>query len=123
MDDAAMEAYLEGNEPDVEALRALIRKARSDRRLLPGSVRLGLQEQGRAAAARRRCRLPAVAARRAGLSRASTGRTTEPATSPRRRRTMRALSMLAFKIMDDPFVGSLTFCRIYSGKLNKGMRC
>jgi len=32
-----------------------------------------------------------------------------------------ALSVLAFKIMDDPFVGSLTFCRIYSGKLESGM--
>ncbi|MBL0849179.1 MAG: elongation factor G [Candidatus Liberibacter ctenarytainae] len=30
------------------------------------------------------------------------------------------LSMLAFKIMADPFVGSLTFCRIYSGKISKG---
>ncbi|MBY7649350.1 MAG: elongation factor G [Candidatus Liberibacter europaeus] len=30
------------------------------------------------------------------------------------------LSMLAFKIMSDPFVGSLTFCRIYSGKIAKG---
>jgi elongation factor G len=30
------------------------------------------------------------------------------------------LAMLAFKIMDDPFVGSLTFCRIYSGKLEAG---
>ncbi len=29
-------------------------------------------------------------------------------------------SMLAFKIMDDPFVGTITFCRIYSGKLNTG---
>ena len=29
------------------------------------------------------------------------------------------LSMLAFKIMDDPFVGTLTFCRIYSGKLEE----
>ena len=28
--------------------------------------------------------------------------------------------MLAFKIMDDPFVGSLTFCRVYSGKLESG---
>ncbi len=28
--------------------------------------------------------------------------------------------MLAFKIMDDPFVGTITFCRIYSGKLNTG---
>src|SRR5690606_28396885 len=31
------------------------------------------------------------------------------------------LSILAFKIVDDPFVGSLTFCRIYSGKLESGM--
>jgi elongation factor G len=31
------------------------------------------------------------------------------------------LSMLAFKIMNDPFVGSLTFARIYSGKLTKGI--
>ena len=30
------------------------------------------------------------------------------------------LSLLAFKIMDDPFVGSITFCRIYSGKLESG---
>ena len=30
------------------------------------------------------------------------------------------LSMLAFKIMNDPFVGSLTFCRIYSGVLESG---
>lgn len=31
------------------------------------------------------------------------------------------LSMLAFKIMNDPFVGSLTFCRVYSGKVTKGI--
>ncbi len=30
------------------------------------------------------------------------------------------LSLLAFKIMDDPFVGSITFCRLYSGKLESG---
>ena len=29
-------------------------------------------------------------------------------------------SALAFKIMNDPFVGSLTFTRIYSGQLRKG---
>ena len=29
--------------------------------------------------------------------------------------------MLAFKIMNDPFVGTLTFCRIYSGQLQSGM--
>jgi elongation factor G len=31
------------------------------------------------------------------------------------------LGLLAFKIANDPFVGSLTFCRIYSGVLNKGV--
>ena len=28
--------------------------------------------------------------------------------------------MLAFKIMDDPYVGTITFCRIYSGTLTSG---
>jgi elongation factor G len=31
------------------------------------------------------------------------------------------LAVLAFKIMDDPYVGTLTFCRIYSGKLETGL--
>jgi elongation factor G len=31
-----------------------------------------------------------------------------------------AFSMLAFKIMDDPFVGTITFCRVYSGKVEAG---
>jgi elongation factor G len=30
------------------------------------------------------------------------------------------LALLAFKIMDDPFVGTITFCRIYSGTLVSG---
>src|SRR5204863_7514349 len=30
------------------------------------------------------------------------------------------LALLAYKIMDDPFVGTITFCRIYSGTLNSG---
>jgi len=29
-------------------------------------------------------------------------------------------SMLAFKIMDDPFVGTITFCRVYSGSVTSG---
>ena len=86
--------------------------------VLPDVLRLGLQEQGRAAAARRRRRLSAVADRRAGHQ----GHRSQD----RRRDRAHAddnepLSMLAFKIMNDPFVGSLTFCRIYSGKLAKGI--
>jgi len=30
------------------------------------------------------------------------------------------LALLGFKIMDDPFVGTITFCRIYSGTLTSG---
>ena len=30
------------------------------------------------------------------------------------------MALLAFKIMDDPFVGTITFCRIYSGTLISG---
>ena len=30
------------------------------------------------------------------------------------------MALLAFKIMDDPFVGTITFCRIYSGTLTAG---
>ncbi|MFN7611977.1 MAG: elongation factor G [Alphaproteobacteria bacterium] len=39
---------------------------------------------------------------------------------PRKPDDSEPLAMLAFKIMDDPFVGSLTFCRIYSGKVESG---
>ena len=62
-DDAAMEAYLEGNEPDEETLGACIRKGTVAGAFVPGAQRLGVQEQGRAAASGRRGRLPAVARR------------------------------------------------------------
>ena len=65
LDDDAMTAYLEGKEPDVATLKRLHPQGHDRRRVLPGAVRLGVQEQGRAAAARRRGRLSAVAGRRA----------------------------------------------------------
>ena len=65
LDDDAMTAYLEGKEPDEATLKRLIRKAVITGAVLSGAVRLCLQEQGRAAAARRGRRLSAVAARRA----------------------------------------------------------
>jgi translation elongation factor EF-G len=46
--------------------------------------------------------------------------TEDRATSPRRADDDMPFAGLAFKIMNDPFVGSLTFTRIYSGKMNKG---
>jgi hypothetical protein len=46
-----MMAVLDGKEPTVEQIKRAIRKARLRFRVLPGSVRFRLQEQGRAAAA------------------------------------------------------------------------
>ncbi len=65
LDDDAMGAYLDGKEPDEATLKRLIRKAVITGAFYPGAVRLGVQEQGRAAAARRGGGLSAVAARRA----------------------------------------------------------
>ena len=62
-DDDVMMAYLEGDEPDVATIKGLIRKGTLARAFVPVRVRLGVQEQGRPAAARRGRRLHAEPAR------------------------------------------------------------
>ena len=81
----------------------------------PGRHRLRVQEQGRAADARRGRRVPAVAAghrrhRRHAARRGDRGRAACPT-----RRT--PFSGLAFKVATDPHLGKLTFVRVYSGTL------
>ena len=87
-DDAMMEKYLEGEEPTRG--RAPGRDPSRDhrRQAHPGAHRLGVQEQGRPAHARRRRGLPPVAARRRRRSRAtrsatrtSSSRASRPTTS------------------------------------------
>jgi hypothetical protein len=65
-------------------------------------VRLGLQEQGRAAAARRGRRLSAVAGRRPAIK----GVDEDGNEVERKADDKEPLPLLAFKIMDDPFVGT-----------------
>jgi elongation factor G len=102
LDEAAMEAYLEGNEPTNEKIRSCSARAPDFQRLLPGAVRFCLQEQGCSAASGRCCGLPAVPLE-VPPSRASIRRpkkrwfASRPTTSRCR--------LLAFKIMNDPFVG------------------
>ena len=118
VDEAATEAYLEGNMPSNEELVALIRKgtiAVEFHPVLCGTAfkNKGIQPLLDAVVAYlpSPVDVPAIA----GID----VKTEEPTT--RESSDEAPLSMLAFKIMNDPFVGSLTFCRIYSGKLTKGV--
>jgi elongation factor G len=120
MDDDAMEAYLEGEEPDVDDLRKLIRKGTLSMAFVPvlgGSAfkNKGVQPLLNAVIDYLPSPLDVP------ITWASSPATRpKPATSPRRADDDMPFSGLAFKIMNDPFVGSLTFTRIYSGKMKKG---
>jgi len=117
MDDDALAAYLDGKEPDIATLKKCIRKATITRAFYPmlcGSAfkNKGVQPLLDAVVDY----LPSPADREA-----FTGidvKTGEP--TVRKPIDEEPLSMLAFKIMDDPY-GVLTFCRVYSGKLESGM--
>ena len=117
-DDVLFEKYVGGEKPTVAEIKAAIRNATIAMTLFPVICGSRLQEQGRAADARRGRRLPALAARRAADARQ---RPRRPASwcraSPRTTRRSRAL---VFKIMTDPFVGQLAFIRVYSGNLKSG---
>jgi len=112
--------YLEGNEPDVPTLRALIRKACLSMSFVPvlgGSAFKNKGVQPLLNAVVDYLPSPLDVVDYMGFK---PGDETETRDIPRRADDDMAFSGLAFKIMNDPFVGSLTFTRIYSGKLNKG---
>ncbi|KTE78367.1 elongation factor G [Sphingopyxis sp. A083] len=116
-DDDAMEAYLEGTLPDVATLKALIRKGTLGQAFVPvlcGSAfkNKGVQTLLDAVVDYLPSPLdiPDVQGINPDTEEADSRPTSDSA----------PLSMLAFKIMNDPFVGSLTFARIYSGTLSKG---
>ena len=89
-----------------------------------GAVRLVVQEQGRAAAAGRGDRLPALPAGRAARATAiePVKGDEEDRAAVRNASDDEPFSALAFKIMADPYVGKLTYFRVYSGKLEAGSR-
>ena len=118
MDDDVMATYLDGQEPDADTLRRLIRAATVTRTFYPmlcGSAfkHKGVQQLLDAVVDF----LPAPSDRDAYkcIDMKTDGE------AVRRPIDSDPLSMIAFKIMAFPHVGSLTFCRIYSGKLEKGM--
>mgnify|MGYP001136902373 FL=1 len=119
-DDDAMEAYLDGTEPDAKKLREMIRKACLSLSFVPvlgGSAFKNKGVQPLLNAVVDYLPSPLDVIDYMGFR---PGDETETRNIPRRADDDMAFSGLAFKIMNDPFVGSLTFTRIYSGKLAKG---
>ncbi len=120
MDDDAMEAYLEGDEPDVATLRSLIRKGTLAMEFVPvlaGSAFKNKGVQPLLNAVIDFLPSPLDVVDYMGFK---PGDETETRDIARRADDNMAFSGLAFKIMNDPFVGTLTFTRIYSGMLKKG---
>jgi elongation factor G len=120
MDDDAMEAYLEGEEPDVLTLRRLIRAGTIAIKFIPilcGSAFKNKGVQPLLNAVIDYLPSPNDVVDYMGFK---PGDDTETRDIPRRADDEMPFSALAFKIWNDPFVGSLTFTRIYSGKMSKG---
>src|SRR5579872_3548885 len=114
-DDAAMEAFFEGTEPDVATLKALIRKGTLNFSFVPvlcGSAfkNKGVQPLLDAVVDYLPSPLdiPAIEGINPDKNLSETREASDAA----------PFSALAFKIMNDPFVGTLTFARIYSGQLD-----
>ncbi|HEY9217200.1 MAG TPA: elongation factor G [Phenylobacterium sp.] len=118
LDDEAMEAYLSGEEPSVDVIKKCLRKAVLTGAFYPilaGSAFKNKGVQPLLDAVVDYLPSPLDIPPTPGID----FRTEEPI--ERKASDDEPLSVLAFKIMDDPYVGSLTFCRIYSGKLETGM--
>ncbi|MDD4617430.1 MAG: elongation factor G, partial [Alphaproteobacteria bacterium] len=118
MDDAAMEAYLEGKEPSLETLNACIRKGTISMKFVPilcGSSfkNKGVQLLLDAVVDYLPSPLDIGAVKGFHVDHKDQPDERPPADDA-------PMSALAFKIMTDPFVGSLTFTRVYSGKLEAG---
>src|SRR6185369_10553431 len=116
-DDDAMEAYLEGNEPDVATLKSLIRKGTLAMAFVPvvcGSAFKNKGVQPLLDAVVDYLPSPLDIEDVQGVKMDSNEPDSRPATDDA------PFSALAFKVMNDPFVGTLTFARIYSGTLTKG---
>jgi elongation factor G len=117
MDDAAMEMYLAGKEPSIDVLKACIRKGTIAMTFVPilcGSAfkNKGVQPLLDAVIdyLPAPVDIPAIKGIKAGTEEEIDKHATDD----------EPFAGLAFKIMNDPFVGSLTFVRVYSGVVEAG---
>jgi len=117
LDDEAMEAYLEGNEPDEKKLRDLIRKGTLDQAFTPVCMGTAFKNKGVQPLLDNivwYMPSPPDVPNIKGVDPKDESKEME-----RRSADDEPMSALAFKIMNDPFVGTLTFARVYSGVLEK----
>jgi elongation factor G len=117
LDDDAMTAYLEGKEPDEATLKKLIRKAVITGAFFPvlcGSAFKNKGVQPLLDAVVDYLPSPLDVPAITGIN---PDNDEEVVREPK---DNAPLALLGFKIMDDPFVGTITFCRIYSGTLTSG---
>jgi elongation factor G len=118
MDDDVMGEYLDGKEPDADTLRALLRKGTVSNTFYPMMCGSAFKNKGIQPL------LDAVVDLLPSPMDVPAIKGIDPKDdSPLERKSSddAPLSLLAFKIMNFEHVGSLTFCRIYSGKLQQGM--
>ena len=119
LDDDLMMAYLEGEEPSVDELKAVLRKATCECKAIPvccGSAyrNKGVQKLLDAIIEYMPAPTDVPAIQGTDLD----GNPVEKHSSDEE-----PFAALAFKIMADPFVGKLAFIRVYSGTLNSGSYC
>ncbi|MBQ6461844.1 MAG: elongation factor G [Pseudobutyrivibrio sp.] len=119
LDDDLMMAYLEGEEPSVDELKAVLRKATCECKAIPvccGSAyrNKGVQKLLDAILEYMPSPVDVPAIQGTDLD----GNPVEKHSSDEE-----PFAALAFKIMADPFVGKLAFIRVYSGTLNSGSYC
>ncbi len=115
-DDAVMTKYLEGTEPDMATLKALIRKGTINFDFVP--VICGSAFKNKGVQPLLDCvvdYLPSPLDIPPMVGHLPDGKE-----DTRKADDAAPFSALAFKIMTDPFVGTLTFARIYSGTLEAG---
>ena len=116
LDDDLMMEYLEGEEPSVEALKAVLRKATCDCSAVPVCCGTAYRNKGVQKLLDAIIEfmpspldVPAVE-----------GTDLDGNEIVRHSSDEEPFSALAFKIMADPFVGKLAFFRVYSGTMNSG---
>ena len=119
LDESAMEKYLEGEELDISTIKSLIRKGTCANEFYPvfcGSAFKNKGVQPLLDGVLDYLPSPMDVERIKGID-LKTEEEIKVQSSDSEK-----VSLLAFKVMNDPFVGSLTFCRIYSGKVESGMQ-